>query len=105
MTMQEVEIFGSELKERIKVTKSRKTDIEQSSEQNHIKLNFATMSKRLIFSKHTCKWKRTHNLCKHKQEESKMSFLYFSRKYEAHKALFSKETNLLGRDYRFSFQK
>ena len=33
-------------------------------------------------------------------------FFYFSRKYEAHKALFStKETNLLRRCYRLSFQK
>ena len=40
MTMQEVEIFGSELKERIKVTKYSKTDSEQSSKQNHTKQNF-----------------------------------------------------------------
>ena len=36
----------------------------------------------------------------------KRFFLYFSRNYEAHKAVFStKETNLLGRGYRISFQK
>ena len=36
----------------------------------------------------------------------KRFFLYFSRKYEEHKAVFStKETNLLGRGYRISFQK
>ena len=36
----------------------------------------------------------------------KQFFLYFSRKYEAHKAVFStKETNLLRRGYRISFQK
>ena len=32
--------------------------------------------------------------------------MYFSRKYEEHKAVFStKETNLLARGYRISFQK
>ena len=36
----------------------------------------------------------------------KRLFLYFSRKYEAHKVVFStKETNLLRRGYRLSFQK
>ena len=36
----------------------------------------------------------------------KWFFLYFSRKYETHKAVFStKETNLLRRGYRLSFQK
>ena len=36
----------------------------------------------------------------------KRLFFYFSRKYEAHKAVFStKETNFLGRGYRISFQK
>ena len=40
------------------------------------------------------------------KREIKGFFLYFSRKYEAHKAFFStKETNLLGRGYRISFQK
>ena len=36
----------------------------------------------------------------------KRFFLYFSRNYEAHKAVFStKETIILGRGYRLSFEK
>ena len=36
----------------------------------------------------------------------KRFFFYFSRKYEAHKAVFpTNETNLLGGGYRLSFQK
>ena len=40
------------------------------------------------------------------KRKTKQLFLYFSRKYEAHKVVFStKETNLVGRGYRLSFQK
>ena len=71
----------------------------------HAKLASATMSKRPIFLNHTCNMEMEISASISKRE-IKGLFLYFSRKYEAHKAVFStKETNLLGRGYRLSFQK
>ena len=51
MTMQEVEIFGSELKERITVIKSSKTNSKQSSERSHTKQNFQRKRKVYNFFK------------------------------------------------------
>ena len=71
----------------------------------HVKLTSATMSKRPIFLNHTCKMEMEIVISINKIK-IKGFFLYFSGKYEAHKAVFSKkETNILGRGYRLSFQK
>ena len=71
----------------------------------HAKLTSATMSKRPIFLNHTCKMEMEIFASINKRK-IKGLFFYFSRKYEAHKAVFStKETNLLGRGYSLSFQK
>ena len=62
------------------------------------------MSKDLFFWITHAKWK--WKFVRINKRKIKSFFLYFSRKYEAHKAVFStKETNLLGRGYRISFQK
>ena len=71
----------------------------------HAKLTSATMSKRPIFPNHTCNMEM-EIFASISKREIKGFVLYFSRKYEGHKEVFStKETNLLGRGYRLSFQK
>ena len=71
----------------------------------HAKLIFATMSKRPIFMNHTCKMEMEIFASINKRKV-KWFFLYFYRKYEAHKVVFStREANLLGRGYRLYFQK
>ena len=71
----------------------------------HAKLTSATMSKRPIFLNHARNMEMEIFASINKRK-IKWFFLYFSRKYEAHKVAFSKkETNLLGRGYGISFQK
>ena len=71
----------------------------------HAKLTSATMSKRPIFLNHT--WKMEIEIFASVNKRKIKWFLFnFSRKYEAHNVVFSeKQTNLLGRGYRLSFQK
>ena len=68
--------------------------------------NFCYNVKKTYFPESLMQMKKQTIFTSINKRKIKLFFLYFSRKYEAHKAVFStKETNLLGRGYRISFQK